>query len=112
MRRLLHCGSIGALAALVLMPACGARESEKPAATADTANPAPSNQSHTLDALLKREATDLEAAELAGQSFRVRPLVKGGASVSAEKGLSKLILPIGSEAPKCRMSPRRSTRPP
>jgi hypothetical protein len=98
MRSLFHLGSIGVLVASVSSSACATRESEKPAESPDSTKPTPT-QSTALDALLKREATDLAEVAVTGRGFGARVLAKTEPSVADEGALSKLILPIGTQAP-------------
>jgi hypothetical protein len=94
--------SLGALVAIVLSSACSTGESTKPAATPTSTQPETkqeASRSFDLDALLAREADDLREVALSGQGFRARALAKGTPEVSGEDDFSKLVLPIGSEAP-------------
>jgi hypothetical protein len=100
MRSLFSIRSLGVLVALASTPACTAGKSEKPAATSDTTKPEASRkQSADLEALLKREATALEEVPVEGDGFRARALAVGKPEVTTEPNLSKLVLPVGSEAP-------------
>ncbi len=100
MRSLSSFRSLGVLFALASTFACARRESQQPAATPGETKPvAPATRSLDLQALLQREATALEAVALTGRGFRARALVKGEPEVTSEPDFSKLILPIGSEAP-------------
>jgi hypothetical protein len=95
MRSVSHLGSIAVLVASSSLPACGARE--KPASTPSATKPA--MQSNDLETQMKREATDLGEVAVEGRGFHARVLTKSAPTVASEAGLSKLILPIGSQAP-------------